>query len=58
MKSPVLFLALDSFMERLLDKWLLYENEPFDGVPADFNADVLIYALKSKFTNREEAENG
>lgn len=47
-----------AFIERLLDKWLLYENEPFDGIPADFNADVLIYALKSKFTNREEAKNG
>ncbi len=46
-----------TFMERLLDKWLLYEKEPFDGIPEDFNADALIYALKSKFIN-EEVENG
>ena len=46
-------------IERLLDKWLLYENEPFDGIPADFNADALIYALKSKFRRKEsEDENG
>lgn len=47
-----------AFIDRLLDKWLSYENEPFDDIPVDFNADVLIYALKSKFTNGEEVENG
>lgn len=46
-----------AFVERLLDKWLLYENELFDAIPEDFNADVLICALKSKFIN-EEVENG
>ena len=47
------------FIERLLDKFLLYDNELFDRVPADFDADALIYALKSKFRRKEsEDENG
>lgn len=46
-------------IERLLDKFLLYDNEHFDRIPADFNADALIYALKSKFRRKEsEDENG
>lgn len=46
-------------IERLLDKFLLYDNELFDRIPADFNADALIYALKSKFRRKEsEDENG
>ncbi len=45
-------------IERLLDKFLLYDNELFDRIPADFNADALIYALKSKFRRKEsEDEN-
>ena len=42
------------FIERLLDKFLLYDNELFDRVPADFDADALIYALKSKFKKKGE----
>ena len=45
-----------AFLERLLDKWLRFENKPFDRVPEDFDADALIYALKSK--HREEVGNG
>ena len=45
-----------AFLERLLDKWLRFENKPFDRVPEDFDADALIYALKSK--HREEVRNG
>lgn len=45
-------------IERLLDMFLLYDNELFDRIPADFNADALIYALKSKFRGKEsEDEN-
>jgi hypothetical protein len=43
-------------IERLLDKWLLYDYKPFDRVPDDFDADALIEALKTKFTE-EEVEN-
>ncbi len=46
-----------AFIDRLLDKWLLCENELFDGIPDDFNADALIYALKSKFVG-EKVKNG
>lgn len=46
-----------AFIERLLDKWLLCDCEPFDRVPEGFNADALICALKSKFA-REEGNNG
>ena len=45
-----------AFLERLLDKWLSFENKPFDKVPEDFNADALIQALESKY-KREEVEN-
>ena len=45
-------------IERLLDMFLLCDNELFDRIPADFNADALIYALKSKFRGKEsEDEN-
>lgn len=44
------------YIERLLDKWLAFDREPFDRVPDDFDADALISALKNKF--REEGENG
>lgn len=43
-----------AFIERLLDKWLLCDYEPFDRIPEDFNADALVYALKSKFIGEEE----
>ncbi|MCH5298047.1 MAG: hypothetical protein J1E85_10330 [Ruminococcus sp.] len=42
------------FIERLLDRWILYDCELFDRIPEEFNADALIYALKSKFTGEEE----
>ena len=45
-----------AFLERLLDKWLSFENKPFDKVPEEFNADALIQALESKY-KREEVEN-
>lgn len=37
------------YIERLLDKWILYDTEPFERVPDDFNADDLINALKTKY---------
>ena len=46
-----------AFIERLLDNLLSYENELFDSIPEDFNADALIYALKTKFGDRKEVEN-
>ena len=46
-----------AFIERLLDNFLSYENELFDSIPEDFNADALIYALKTKFGDRKEVEN-
>lgn len=39
-----------NYIERLLDKWLLYNSEVFDRIPDNFNADALITALKSKYT--------
>lgn len=46
-----------AFIERLLDNLLSYENELFDSIPEDFNADALIHALKTKFGDRKEVEN-
>lgn len=40
------------FIDRLLDKWLSYDIEPFDRVPDDYNANALILALKTKFEKR------
>ena len=38
-----------AYIDRLLDKFRKSENEPFDGVPDDFDADARIAALKTKY---------
>jgi DNA primase (bacterial type) len=38
-----------AYIDRLLDKFRKSENEPFDGVPDDFDADARIAALRTKY---------
>lgn len=45
------------FIGRLLDKWLLHDLTTFDRIPEDFDADILITALRTKF-EKEGVEDG
>lgn len=38
-----------AYLDRLLDRFGKWQNEPFEAIPDDFNAEALITALNSKY---------
>lgn len=38
-----------AYLDRLLDRFGKWQNEPFEAIPDDFNAEALVAALSSKY---------